>query len=150
MKLEAVYETENSIYLIMELMEGGEIFSNNNPQYSLTSEEKKHLTRQLLEAVSELQRKKVVHRDIKPGNIMFKYAESNTCRNEIKLIDFGLATQVNGSGYNLFSICGTPGYIAPEVVNLTSEKIETASPEEFQNCDVFSVGAMMFALLTGS
>ena len=44
-KLEAVYETENSVYLITELMEGGEIFSNN-PQYSLTSEEKKHLTRQ--------------------------------------------------------------------------------------------------------
>ena len=55
-----------------------------------------------------------MHRDIKPGNILFK---TNGC-NEIVLIDFGLAESVNSNEF-LFPRAGTPGYVAPEIANNT-------------------------------
>lgn len=71
-KLEAVYESKSSVYLVMELMQGGEILkgSSKKPTTSLKPEEIKIITKSLLEAVSELQAKNMIHRDIKPSNIM--------------------------------------------------------------------------------
>ena len=147
-QFKAVYETERSVYLIMELLEGGEVFSRF-PRSALSLEEIKHLVRTLLQAVSELQERKLVHRDLKPGNIMLKYPDRNLLDNKIKLIDFGLSSAVDGTGYNILSVCGTPGFIAPEIATLTRKQIEELTPEVFSNCDVFSVGSILFYLLTG-
>jgi serine/threonine protein kinase len=132
----------------MELLEGGEIFSRF-PRSALSLEEIKHLVRTLLQAVSELQERKLVHRDLKPGNIMLKYPDRNLLDNNIKLIDFGLSSAVDGTGYNIMSVCGTPGFIAPEIATLTRNQVEELTPEVFSNCDVFSVGSILFYLLTG-
>lgn len=147
-KIEAVYETERSVYLIMELLEGGEIFSRF-PQNRLSSQETKHLVRSLIQAVCELQARNIIHRDIKPSNIMLKYSNRELADSELKLIDFGLSTLADSSGHNLFSICGTPGFIAPEIARLTKESMDTITPAYLSNCDVFSVGTIMFYLLTG-
>lgn len=147
-QFKAVYETERSVYLIMELLEGGEIFSRF-PQQTFSREDIKYLTRTLLQAISELQERNLIHRDLKPGNIMLKYADKKLLDNKIKIIDFGLSSAVDGTGHNLFSVCGTPGFIAPEFATLTRSQIEEATPEDFSNCDVFSVGSILFYLLTG-
>lgn len=62
--------------------------------------------------------KRIMHRDLKPENLMFK-EEGNL--KSLKIVDFGMATSIDVDKF-LFSKCGTPGYIAPEVINLKNNK----------------------------
>ena len=80
-----------------------------------------------------------MHRDLKPGNILFK---TNECK-ELVLIDFGLAEYVNSDAY-LFPRAGTPGYVAPEIAN-NIEKLSNYN----EVCDIFSLGCVMYLLVTG-
>lgn len=77
-----------------------------------------------------------MHRDLKPENILFV----NMNRNSLKIADFGLATKVDVITYH-YSKCGTPGYIAPEVLNFDSMKTTYG-----KICDIFSVGAIFYRL----
>lgn len=77
-----------------------------------------------------------MHRDLKPDNIMFK-TESDL--SSVKIVDFGLATVTNS--YPLFPKCGTPGYVAPEVVNYKDG--DTLYNEK---CDIFSLGVILFKM----
>lgn len=67
--------------------------------------------REMLSALSEISRKNVVHRDLKPSNIMINNF------GEVKIIDFGLATEINIPNY-LFLKCGSPGFVAPEIISI--------------------------------
>jgi serine/threonine protein kinase len=79
-----------------------------------------------------------MHRDIKPENILFR--TKNYKSEDVCLVDFGLSTLVEEKQY-LFFRCGTPGYVAPEVINLKDEKGKYS-----QVCDVFSVGVIFHIL----
>lgn len=95
--------------------------------------------KQLLKGISYIHSKNIVHRDLKPHNIFLK----NKSSYDVVIADLGLATRINDEKY-LFSKCGTPGYVAPEVM-------EAAANEKLFNCncDVFSLGAIFYFLLTG-
>lgn len=80
-----------------------------------------------------------MHRDLKPENIMFK----NLDECEVVIVDLGLATRSDIDQY-LFTRCGTPGYVAPEVVNI-KEEVGTYDPV----CDIYSVGLIFHLLLLG-
>lgn len=144
MKLQSIYETENSIYLVLELMKGGEIFKMRNG--ALTSKNAQHIIYQLIHAIKDLKKNKLIHRDLKPSNIMFKKSGVSTLCNTIKLADFGLSTIATKDSNLLFRRCGTPGFIAPEVVNFDREK-DTA--EKCENCDIYSAGVIFFFMLLG-
>jgi len=77
-----------------------------------------------------------MHRDIKPDNIIMRSKTDNT---EIVLVDFGLATYDYVEEY-IFKRCGTPGFVAPEVINGSSEGIVKYS----NKCDIFSIGALFY------
>ncbi len=79
-----------------------------------------------------------MHRDLKPENILFKKKNSFIDENNLCIADFGLATNQNVAKY-LFFRCGTPGYIAPEVLQITDPKTKYS-----EKCDVFSIGAIMY------
>jgi calcium/calmodulin-dependent protein kinase I len=84
-----------------------------------------------------LEGENIIHRDIKPENILFRSKEEGS---EIALVDLGFATYVKD--YNkLFTRCGTPGFVAPEVLH-----------DKPYNCkaDVFSVGVILYIMLTGN
>ena len=84
-----------------------------------------------------------MHRDLKPENMILK--DKGELQNAtLKLVDFGLATQCDVPEY-LFKRCGTPGYVAPEIINAPSNENIHYSPK----CDVFSAGIIFFILLTG-
>lgn len=80
---------------------------------------------------------KVIHRDLKPENLMF--TEPNDY-STLKIVDFGLATDSSLEKY-LYPKCGTPGYVAPEVLNLVDRNVKYG-----QECDLFSCGCIFYKM----
>ena len=109
-KLYEVYDMKDQYILIMELCEGGELFQRIAKK-KVTLDKIPKIMRQLLEVLAYTHSKGVVHRDIKPENILI-----NKETNEIKIIDFGIATVKTSPDTILKARVGTPYYIAPEVL----------------------------------
>lgn len=130
-----IYQTEKSCFMVMELMEGGELFQKILAINAFTEKDACILMRQLLRCAEYMNKIDVIHRDIKPENIMLKSKDSL----EIKIIDFGLA-EFRHDPDVLFKKSGTPGYCAPEV--LSGKVYDTKS-------DVFSLGVIMYQVLSG-
>ena len=139
---EEVSETKNSIYIIMEYLEGNKIIDLACFEV-FPIKQRRQLIKQLLTSLSYLQSKKIIHRDIKPENIIFKLGPS--VNNTIKLIDFGLATYYQQSSY-IFKKCGTVGFIAPEIF-----KQDETSKDLCYNykSDIFSLGIVFFCMIFG-
>lgn len=140
MNLIELHESKNSVYLVLELLEGGELFSFISNRKKLTYADVALVMRGILLALAYMSNKKIIHRDLKPDNLLFKSTES--C--EIKLADFGLATRCDASDY-LYKRCGTPGFVAPEVIKASNKTHVPFTPK----CDVFSAGVVFHILLTG-
>ena len=138
-RLYYVFETEKYVYLVMELVQGKplqDVLKKTNFVMNDWSETRVMETiRSILDALSYIKSKGLMHRDLKPGNMLLEKTGGR-----IKIIDFGLATQISASDY-LFKKCGTPGYIAPEVFKYDS-KIPSTNYDD--KCDVFSAGCIFF------
>jgi serine/threonine protein kinase len=153
-KLEAVYETDRSVYLVMELLEGELLFQNHSKK-KLPKNLVLTILKNLLKAVEHLNSLGIIHRDLKHTNIIFKNDEifknpkmtekSEKMKNCLKVIDFGLAFSSKSGEKPLHRRCGTPGFMAPEVINIGKE----GTVEECLNCDMYSLGIIFFRLLTG-
>ena len=91
----------------------------------------------LLEALDYMAQNNVVHRDLKPENLILA-AKNNDY--DIRIADFGLASFVTGPDQKWTLRCGSPGYVAPEVLEDKGYNIAA---------DVFSIGVIMYVLLTG-
>lgn len=101
-----------AVYLVMELLHGGDLFDRIVQKGKYTEDESRRVMRRLLNAIFYLHEiKNVVHRDLKPENILCSNRESDI---DVKLTDFGLAKSVTEDGLKTF--CGTPQYFAPEVL----------------------------------
>lgn len=137
-KFFGVVRTPRHFCFVMELLQGRELFDriieckNGYPE-----PEACRLITIILEAVDHLHEHGVVHRDIKPENFLF---DDNSECGMLKLIDFGFATFQTPNGFMIGSSCGTPDYIAPE---LLLEKPHN------QAVDVWSVGVVLYILLCG-
>lgn len=126
----------------MELLEGGEIF--NLSKGKLDNESTYSIIKNILKALVILDKHGIMHRDLKPDNIILKKKNVPIKENILKLVDFGLATYADVDEY-LFKRCGTPGFVAPEVINAK----RGANVHYSTKCDVFSVGIIFFFMLTG-
>lgn len=142
MSLEEIHESKNSIYLVLELLEGGELLNYISNSSGLTLRDYSRVMKCILEALAYMDEKKIMHRDLKPDNMILK--EKNKLEFcTLKLVDFGLATVHDIPEY-LFKRCGTPGFVAPEVINAPSNQNIHYNPK----CDVFSAGVIFYILLT--
>lgn len=142
MNLEEVHESKNSIYLVLELLEGGELLNYISVQNKLSLRDCHRIMYCILSALAYMNDRKIMHRDLKPDNMILKKKESlSHCT--LKLVDFGLATQYDIDEY-LYKRCGTPGFVAPEVINAPSNQNIHYDPK----CDVFSAGVIFYILLT--
>lgn len=142
MNLEEIHESKNSVYLVLELLEGGELLNYISTKESLTYKDYWKVMKCIIEALAYMTEKRIMHRDLKPDNMILK--EKNKLEScTLKLVDFGLATQCDVQEY-LFKRCGTPGFVAPEVINAPSNENIHYEPK----CDIFSAGVIFYILLT--
>jgi serine/threonine protein kinase len=116
MRVYEIYETKNSIYVLIEQLRGGSL-ADHAKSKAFSLDEVKVLMKGLLEGLTYLHAKRIMHRDIKPDNIMFRTEDVT----QVVLADFGLATSLDVEEY-IFTRCGSPGYVAPEVINLVNLK----------------------------
>lgn len=133
-----VYETEQRVYLVMELLTGGELFDRIVNKYPNGYSEvvAAELCKKIVNSVKYLHSLGIVHRDLKPENLLYA-SESND--SDIKITDFGLAKIANGE-FLLKTACGTPNYVAPEV--LLNEGYDSS-------VDMWSIGVILYILLCG-
>ncbi|XP_017062775.1 calcium/calmodulin-dependent protein kinase type 1 isoform X2 [Drosophila eugracilis] len=129
------YEDKSKVYLVMELVTGGELFDRIVEKGSYTEKDASHLIRQILEAVDYMHEQGVVHRDLKPENLLYYSPDDDS---KIMISDFGLS-KMEDSGI-MATACGTPGYVAPEVL---------AQKPYGKAVDVWSIGVISYILLCG-
>ena len=136
-KLFEVYETEKSIYLVLDLIHGKSLYDFLKAfkfEPGNTEIRAFNMMRSILDALAYLASKGIMHRDLKPDNILLDQNE------KVKIVDFGLATFIDIPEY-IFKKCGTPGYIAPEVFKFDQNDPTTAYDDR---CDVFSAGCIFY------
>ncbi|KAK9525453.1 hypothetical protein VZT92_016159 [Zoarces viviparus] len=134
--LEDIYESPDHLYLIMQLVSGGELFDRIVEKGFYTEKDASTLIRQVLDAVTYLHKMAIVHRDLKPENLLYFNTQDES---KIMISDFGLS-KMEGSGDVMSTACGTPGYVAPEVL---------AQKPYSKAVDCWSIGVIAYILLCG-
>jgi len=133
-RLHESYITQDKIYMVQDLLSGGELFDRIIEQTFFSEKEAAKTVAQIASALSYLHEKNIVHRDLKPENLLLTDKSDDYA---VKIIDFGLAKQST----ELMSMpCGTPGYVAPEILKRRKYHKEV---------DIWSLGVITYILLCG-
>ncbi|KAL6731555.1 hypothetical protein Aduo_002406 [Ancylostoma duodenale] len=141
-RLVDVHSDPLHFYLVMELLMGQELLARLRKLEKFTEAEAADIMRQLVSAVGFLHSKRIVHRDLKPENILF---ESEDCNARLRLVDFGFARLLPACvEQQLKTPCFTLQYAAPEVLDLGD-----TLPEYNEQCDLWSLGVILFTMLSG-
>ncbi|CAO3652915.1 unnamed protein product [Mucor hiemalis] len=132
-----LYESKEAVYIVTDLASGGELFQQLLKKGSYTEKDASNLTRQMLEGLQYLHERDIVHRDMKPENLLFQKVGDDA---DLMITDFGLSKILKAQDDILTTACGTPGYVAPEVLLQTGHN---------KPVDLWSVGVILFTLLSG-
>ncbi|ODN75912.1 hypothetical protein L202_05897 [Cryptococcus amylolentus CBS 6039] len=130
------FEDEENVYMVLELCHNGSLMDLLRRRKRYSEPEARYYLVQLIAACQYMHQMNVIHRDLKLGNL---FLDENM---DIKVGDFGLAALIEKPGDRKKTICGTPNYIAPEVL------FDTANGHSFE-VDVWSVGVILYTLLIG-
>ncbi len=136
MKLYEVHESMLSVFLIMELLEGGELLETLQERRFFSENDCAMMLKKIMEPLAYMHSRGIMHRDIKPENLILRSTANKDF--DIVIADFGLAQQQKSQKVIHYR-CGTPGYCAPEILNSYGDKIEYDL-----KCDVFSVGCLFY------
>lgn len=133
-----IFDSKKNLYLVIEYMEGGELFDVIADQGHLSEHNASIVVRDIIKGVEYLHDQGIVHCDIKPENILCK---SKQRPHNVKLCDFGLANYFDKYNRNeMTETIGTPGYVAPEVV-----RREPYGPP----VDMWACGVVLYVMLSG-
>ena len=141
LNLHEVHETPNSVYLVTEYLEGGDL-SQFIAKDKFISE--KDIICIMCGILKGLKNETFVHRDLKPANIMLRKTSKITS-NDVVIVDFGLAMYMNDL-HPVFKVCGTPSFMAPEVICCKDKYTSFSIPRK---CDDYGAGVIMYMLCTG-
>eukprot|EP00871_Galdieria_phlegrea_P004773 jgi/Galph1/5297/GphlegSOOS_G3946.1 len=135
-KFESCFEDNDNVYIVLELCPNGSIMDMLRQRGRLTELETRYFMNQILSAVRYMHREYlVIHRDLKLGNF---FLDENM---EVKIGDFGLAAQLTSDKERKRTICGTPNYIAPEILS-------SKEGHSFE-VDIWSMGVVLYTMLVG-
>jgi len=135
LKLFEVYVSDEEFFLVMELVEGRELFDKIVERGQYSEKDAANIVWQIVSGVNYLHQNGIAHRDLKPENLLCTEGEEHEV---IKIADFGFAK--NFGKENLMTSVGSPGYVAPEI--LCSESYN-------ESVDMWSVGVIIYILLCG-
>lgn len=136
--LRDMFQEQGKVYLVFELMKGGELLDKILRQKFFSEREARAVMEKVTNVVKYLHQNGVVHRDLKPSNIL--YADDSGNPDTIRICDFGFAKQLRADNGMLMTPCYTANYVAPEV--LKKQGYDAA-------CDVWSLGVLLFTMLAG-
>ncbi|KAF7283354.1 hypothetical protein GWI33_000864 [Rhynchophorus ferrugineus] len=128
------FEDSFNIYIVLELCKKRSMMELHKRRKALTEPETRYYMKQILSGVHYLHYHKIIHRDLKLGNLFLND------KLQVKIGDFGLAAKIEYDGERKKTLCGTPNYIAPEILNKKGHSYEV---------DIWSVGCIMYTLLVG-
>jgi len=136
-----VYCSDVAFSIVMQLVRGGDLFTRILNRRVYPEKDAREVMRYLLSALAYLHERSIVHRDVKPENILLRSLSSDV---DVLLTDFGLAKAAK-AGCKTF--CGTPQYLAPEVLSRKSSFQDTSY--DGAAADIWSLGVVLFVLLSG-
>ena len=142
LKLEGFFDERQTVYVVLSLVTGGELFQRICKEKHFSEKIAATMVHQILSGVEYLHSKGIIHRDLKPENLLLTSDQPDA---EIVLVDFGFAEKC-GTADKLTKCCGTPLYIAPEVLNAGLFK---TGPPYGLSADMWSVGVICYILLCG-
>ncbi|CAK9798983.1 Serine/threonine-protein kinase polo [Anthophora quadrimaculata] len=128
------FDDPQNVYIILELCRKRSMMELHKRRKALTECETRYYMKQILDGVNYLHQNKIIHRDLKLGNLFL----SDDL--QVKIGDFGLATRLQHDGERKKTLCGTPNYIAPEILTKAGHSYEV---------DIWSIGCIMYTLLVG-
>lgn len=135
MHFERVFEDQVNVYILLELCQNYTLNELIQRRHRLTELEVQCYLIQIIRALQYLHANNIIHRDLKLGNLFLND------KMELKLGDFGLATKLDFSKQKRYTVCGTPNYIAPEVLN-------GKCGHSFE-VDIWSLGVIIYTLIFG-
>lgn len=133
-----LYQDDEYIYMVFELMKGGELMDRMTEKDKFVENEARSTMRSVVDAIRYCHSMGIVHRDLKPENLLYESLDEESI---IKISDFGFAKFVEGEFVGgLTTVCGTPVYIAPEIIE---QKVYG------KECDCWSIGVLLYFQLSG-
>ncbi|KAM0508156.1 hypothetical protein ACHAP8_000366 [Fusarium lateritium] len=136
MKIYDIWENRSEVYLILEYIDQGDLFTFINLKGRLSEEVSVYFFRQIISAISYCHSFNICHRDLKPENILI------SADLKIKIADFGMAALHQTDTHQLATACGSPHYAAPELLKNRQYRGDKA--------DIWSMGVILFAMLTAT
>jgi len=134
--LKEIIDTKNCLFIVTEMVTGGELFDKIVELGSYSEKDAAILVSKIVSAIHYLHSVGIVHRDLKPENLLLRDPQTTS---EVKLADFGLSKIVSQQ-VAMQTACGTPGYVAPEVLMARGYDKEV---------DMWSIGVITYILLCG-
>jgi serine/threonine protein kinase len=132
--LKFAFQSETKLYLIMDYYNGGELFYHLRKNKRFTENESRFYLGQIILAIEFLHKNKIIYRDIKPENIILDN------KGYIKLTDFGLAKEDINDEIGTQTFCGTPEYLAPEIIR---------GDKYGKSVDIWCMGILLYEMLYG-
>uniref|UniRef100_A0A671VB33 Ribosomal protein S6 kinase n=2 Tax=Euteleostomi TaxID=117571 RepID=A0A671VB33_SPAAU len=136
--LKDVYDNSKQVFLVTELMRGGELLDRILKQKVFSEREASAVLHTITKTVEYLHSQGVVHRDLKPSNIL--YVDESGNPESIRICDFGFAKQLRANNGLLMTPCYTANFVAPEVLKRQGYD---------EGCDIWSLGVLLYTMLAG-
>ncbi|XP_055334358.1 serine/threonine-protein kinase PLK1-like [Paramacrobiotus metropolitanus] len=128
------FEDSDNIYVLLELCRNRSLMELQKRRKAIQDQEARYFLKQIVEACIYLHGRNIIHRDLKLSNVFLND------KMEVKLGDFGLATKIEFNGQKKKTLCGTPNYLAPEILLKKGHSFEV---------DTWSLGCILYTLLVG-